>query len=146
MKKFQQIYQAIADMNIDKNAIESWVEDITPKFANDIASDGFEVDYKATYVLSSVSADNNIIEQIIVILASRDVEQPDMSVHTSVINKSKIDLVIEINFTEQAKFIDNPNGKWRVLDVPKDLIYTGFSPDTAEKILFTEAVPNAIIE
>ncbi len=145
MKKYQQLYDELIKMRgVDKASLLGFTEDITPKFSYSIASDGYEVIYKATYLIDSAPAENNIIERVTIMLAERDDRHPEIVFHANPVNKSKVDLVIEVEFTETAKFNLNPDGDWIINNEKHSLDYSGFTPATAEAIEFREAVANEL--
>ena len=126
MRKLQQLHDELIKHNTPER-IHSWAEDIRPEYTADGLDDGFVVTYKANYLISGISQDNNIISQVVFFIGSFDQYNAKPVFNTDVINKGKIDLMIEVKLTEQANLVEDDNGDYLVNNKHFDLVYEGFS-------------------
>lgn len=134
MKKLQELFDEIIKIEgVNKAKVLSWAEDIKPRFKGTAVDDGFVINYTATFLIQSISQDNQVMERITMFLTLADRYDSEPVFNTDVMNNGKIDLQLQINLDEQGDFVPNEDGTWLVNGVTCDLIYQGFDvlDDTA---------------
>jgi hypothetical protein len=134
MKKLQELFDEIIKIEgVNKDKVLSWADDIKPRFKGTAVDDGFVLNYAATFLIQSVSQNNQVMERITMFLTAADRYDSEPVFDTDVIHNGKIDLQLQINLEEQGDFVANENGQWLVNGVKCDLVYQGFDvlDDTA---------------
>lgn len=134
MKKLQALFDEIIKIEgVNKAKVLSWAEDIKPRFKGTAVDDGFVINYTATFLIQSISQDNQVMERITMFLTLADRYDSEPVFNTDVMNNGKIDLQLQVNLDEQGDFVPNEDGTWLVNGVTCDLIYQGFDvlDDTA---------------
>ena len=127
MKKLQELYDEIIKIEgVNKAKVLSWAEDIKPRFKGTAVDDGFVINYTATFLIQSISQNNQVMERITMFLTTNDRYDSEPVFNTDVMNNGKIDLQLQINLDEQGDFVPSEDGTWLVNGVTCDLIYQGF--------------------
>lgn len=127
MKKLQALFDEIIKIEgVNKAKVLSWAEDIKPRFKGTAVDDGFVINYTATFLIQSISQDNQVMERITMFLTAADRYDSEPVFNTDVMNNGKIDLQLQVNLDEQGDFVPNEDGTWLVNGVTCDLIYQGF--------------------
>ena len=127
MKKLQELYDEIIKIEgVNKAKVLSWAEDIKPRFKGTAVDDGFVMNYTATFLIQSISQNNQVMERITMFLTTNDRYDSEPVFNTDVMNNGKIDLQLQINLDEQGDFVPSEDGTWLVNGVTCDLIYQGF--------------------
>lgn len=126
MKKLQQLFDEIIKIDgVNKAKVLSWAEDIKPRFKSTAIDDGFVLTYTATFLIQSLSQDNQVMERVTMFLSGVDRDDLEPVFNTDVINNGKIDLMLEIELIEQANLIPGA-GDWVANGVNCELVYEGF--------------------